>query len=75
MMWFGIAVAAYLLLLLFGILFVKGASAKATPPVTDALQQEPQHGSEADIPAAAVNSEILPSRDARASAPFRRLAR
>jgi hypothetical protein len=76
MTWLGIVITAYLLLLLFGLLFVKGASAKATPPITDASQPETQRNvGAADIAAAAVNSEILPSRDARASASFRRLAK
>ena len=57
-MWLVIAVVAYIILLVFGLLFVRGASAKATPPASDAPHLKLRlNDSEADIPEVTVNSQ------------------
>ena len=62
-MWWGVSAVAYIILLIFGLLFFKGASAKATPPVSDLPQPKTERTpAEPDIPVAAANSAILASR-------------
>jgi hypothetical protein len=54
-MWLGISAVAYIILLMFGILFFKGASAKTTPPVSDLPRPKTERTTaEPDIAVAAV---------------------
>ena len=65
-MWLGISGVTYIILLILGLLFFKGASAKAIPPVLDLPRPETERTTaEPVIPVAAAYSAILASRCTR----------
>jgi hypothetical protein len=74
-MWWSISTVAYIILLIFGLLFVMGANARTTPPVSNRSRLKPERvAAGPDIAMEEADSGILAGCSTSAGAPTRRAA-